>query len=58
MKMDISYLIVKAKRLLKELEELNSNPDITGKQNINKSLIELDATVQQMMIKWEKNEKF
>ena len=50
----ISEQIIKAKTILKGLEQLMSNPTINGIDNINKKLIDLDAVVQHMMIKWDK----
>lgn len=51
----ISEQIIKAKAIIKELELLNSNPALNGVENIRTKLIELDAVVQHMMIKWDKS---
>ena len=50
----ISEQIIKAKAIIKELEQLIANPAINGVHNINAKLVDLDAIVQHMMIKWDK----
>lgn len=50
----ISEQIIQAKRILTELERLNSNPTLNGIDKIREKLLDLDAVVQHMLIKWDK----
>jgi len=53
MRKDISQGIITAKDLLKEAEELNSNPAMYGYQNLYNKVIELDLCVQQLLADME-----
>ena len=47
---DISEQLIKAKKLISELEQLNANPDLTGHKQLYDKAIELDIVVQQIII--------
>ena len=49
MRKDISQGLIVAKDLLKEAENLNSNPAMYGYQNLYNKVIELDLCVQQLL---------
>jgi len=51
---DISEESVVAKKLLKEIEILNSKPVLNGRDNIYNNLIDLDLIIQTMMMKVER----
>lgn len=48
--MNISENLIKARNLISELEQLNSNPDLTGHKQLYDKAIELDIVVQQIII--------
>lgn len=45
---DISQNIITAKKVLKDLENINSNPALHGHEKLYNKLIELDLCVQEM----------
>ena len=51
---DISNQIITAKSILKRLEQLNSNPSLSGHERIFNALIDLDAAIQNMFIELDK----
>ena len=50
MNQDISGEIIRLKKLLNQLELLNSNPHLTGKQLITNAVSEIKQTVIQLEI--------
>ena len=48
--MNISENLIKARRIIFELEKLNANPDLQGKKHLYDKAIELDIIVQQIII--------
>jgi len=47
---DISEQLIKTRKLISELEQLNANPDLTGHKQLYDKAIELDIVVQQIII--------
>lgn len=48
--MNISEQLIKARKLISELEKLNANPALTGHKQLYDKAIELDIVVQQIII--------
>jgi len=47
---DISLQIVKARKLINQLEMLNANPAITGKKQLYDTAMELEILVQNIIM--------
>ena len=47
---DISLQIVKARKLINQLEMLNSNPVLTGKKQLYDTAMELEILVQNIIM--------
>ena len=47
---NISENLIKARRIINELEKLNANPDLQGRKQLYDKAIELDIIVQQIII--------